>query len=88
MIALDHLGAFAPFLLQLERRLEEVHVKPCRRVEPAHHARRLDAVEPAISHKSANDCAVLLLDEGLVSIQSLFNLSLERFPFGLNREDS
>jgi hypothetical protein len=53
MIALDHLGAFAPLLL-LERRLEEVHVKPCLRVEPAHHARRLDPVEPAISHQSAD----------------------------------
>src|SRR4029078_11121644 len=66
MIALDHLGAFAPLLLQLERRLEEVHVKPCRRVEPSHHARRLGTVEPAVSHQSSDNCAVLLLDERLI----------------------
>src|SRR5215217_8793448 len=66
MIALDHLGAFAPLFLQLERRLEEVHIEPGRRVEPGHHARRRDAVEPAISHQSSDDRAVLLLDEGLV----------------------
>src|SRR5215471_4965298 len=66
MIALDHLGAFAPFLLQLERRLEEVHIEPRRPVEPGHHARRRGAVEPAISHQSSDDCTVLLLDEGLV----------------------
>src|SRR6516164_2429333 len=66
MIALDHLGAFTPLLLQLERRLEEVHVKPCRGVEPSYHAGRLGAVEPAVSHESSDDCAVLLLDEGLV----------------------
>src|SRR6185295_6976815 len=32
MIALDHFSAFAALLLQLERRLEEVDVEPCRRI--------------------------------------------------------
>jgi hypothetical protein len=36
---------------------------PCRRVEPGHYARRLDAVKPAISHRSSHDRAILLLDE-------------------------
>src|SRR5205823_6468487 len=66
MIAFDHPCAFAPLLLQLERWLEEVHVEPCRRVEPANHASRLNAVKPAISHQSSDDRAVLLLDEGLI----------------------
>src|SRR5258705_6091796 len=66
VIALDHLGAFAPLLLQLERWLEKVHVKPCRRVEPGHHAGGLDALESAISHQSSDNRTVLLLDKGLV----------------------
>jgi hypothetical protein len=44
MTTLDHLGAFAPLLLQLERWLEEVHIKPCRRVEPSHRARRVGSI--------------------------------------------
>ena len=40
--------------------------RPHSRVEPGHHARRLDPVEPAISHQSSNHCAFLLLDKGLV----------------------
>src|SRR5215211_3699767 len=81
MIALDHLGAFAPLLLQLERRLEEVHVEPGRRVEPGHHARRRDAVEPAISHQPSDDRAVLLLDEGLVVLLvGTRSRHLERLP--------
>jgi len=35
MIALDHLGAFTPLLLQLERRLKEVHIKGRGGMEPA-----------------------------------------------------
>jgi hypothetical protein len=66
MIAFDHLGALAPLVLQLERWLEEVHVEPRRRVEPANHASRLNAVKPAISRQSSDNCAVLLLDESLI----------------------
>src|SRR3954452_22395489 len=66
MIALDHLSPFAALLLQLERRLEEVDVKPCRRIEAAHHARRLDAIEAAITHEAADDGTILLLDERLI----------------------
>src|ERR1700722_16448290 len=42
MIALDHSRPFATLLLQLEGRLEEVDVEPCRRIKAAHHARRFD----------------------------------------------
>jgi hypothetical protein len=47
MIALDHLSPFATLLLQLEGRLEEVDVEPCRRTKAAHHARCFDALETA-----------------------------------------
>ncbi|MFK4627649.1 hypothetical protein ABIF02_000176 [Bradyrhizobium elkanii] len=66
MIALDHFSPFATLLLQLERRLEEVDVEPCRRIEAAHHTRRLDAIEAAIAHEAADDGTILLLDKRLI----------------------
>src|SRR5271168_1241740 len=66
MIALDHFRPFAALLLELERRLEEVDVEPCRRIEAAHHACRFEAVEAAVAHKTAHDGTVLLLDERLI----------------------
>src|SRR6476659_3192920 len=66
MIALDHFSAFAALLLQLERRLEEVDVEPCRRIEAGHHARCFDAIEAAVAHQAADDRTILLLDERLI----------------------
>src|SRR5260370_6755688 len=66
MIALDHFRSFAALLLQLERRLEEVDVEPCRRIEARHHACRFDAVEAAVAHQAPYNSTVLLLDERLV----------------------
>jgi hypothetical protein len=66
MITLDYFRPFAALLLELERRLKEIDVKPCRRIEAAHHARRLDAVEAAIAHKAADNGAILLLDKRLI----------------------
>ena len=66
MITLDDLGAFAPLLLQLERRLEEVHVEACCRIEPRHDPCRLGAIEAAVADEPAHDGTVLLLDERLV----------------------
>src|SRR6476619_4386344 len=66
MIDLDHFSPFAALLLQLERRLEEVDVKPCRRIEAAHYARRLEAIEAPIAHETADDGTILLLDERLI----------------------
>jgi hypothetical protein len=63
MIALDHLGAFAPLVCQLERRLKEVHVQAPRRIQPRHHCGGLDAVEAAIADKPAHNGAVFLLHE-------------------------
>jgi hypothetical protein len=66
MIALDHFRPFATLLLQLEGRLEEVDVEPCRRIEAAHHTCCFDAIEAAVAHQPAYDRTVLLLDERLV----------------------
>jgi hypothetical protein len=61
-----NLGAFAPLLCQLERRLKEVHVQARRRIQPRHHFGGLDSVEAAIADKPAHNGAVLLLHERLV----------------------
>jgi hypothetical protein len=66
MIALDHLGALAALLLQLERRLEEVHVEARGRIEPRHDLRGLDTFEAAVADQPAHHRAVLLLHERLV----------------------
>src|SRR5688572_24590625 len=66
MIALDDLGTFAPLLLQLERRLEEVHVEACCRIEPRHDPYRLGAIEAAVADEPAHDGTIFLLDERLV----------------------
>src|SRR6202051_2168530 len=66
MITLDHFSPFAALLLELERRLKEVDVEPCRRIEAAHHARRFDAIEAAVAHEAADDGTILLLDERLI----------------------
>src|SRR6267154_721537 len=66
MITLDHFSPFAALLLELERRLEEVDVEPCRRIEAAHHTRRFEAVEAAVAHQAAHDGTVLLLDARLI----------------------
>ena len=66
MITLDHFCPFAALLLQLERRLEEVDVKPCRRIEAAHHAHRLNAIEAAVGHEATDDGTILLLDKRLI----------------------
>src|SRR5882672_3007043 len=55
MIAFDHFRPFAALLLELERRLEEVDVEPCRRIETTHHTRRFEAVEAAVAHQAAHD---------------------------------
>src|SRR6476469_6979505 len=49
MIALDDLRALATLLLELERRLEEVHMQARCRVETCHHARRLDPIEAPVA---------------------------------------
>lgn len=56
MRALDHLGALAPLLLELERRLEEVYVPTRRRVQaPATHAPR--ACNASLSsHTARREC--------------------------------
>ena len=59
VVALDHFGALAPLLLELERGLEEVHEEPRRRIEPRHHPCRLDAVEAAVADEPAHDGTVL-----------------------------
>src|SRR6266511_26552 len=66
MIALDHLRALAPLVLQLERRLEVVRVQPRRRIQTGKDARRLDPLEAAVSDQPPDDRAILLLDEGLI----------------------
>ncbi|MCK1730987.1 hypothetical protein IVA82_39340, partial [Bradyrhizobium sp. 142] len=66
MIALDHLRALAPLVLQLEGRLEEVGVQPRCGIQAFQHAFCLDAIEATVSHKSPDDRAILLLDESLI----------------------
>ena len=66
VIALDDLGSLAPLLLQLERRLEEVHVQARGRIESGHGLRRFDAFEAAVADQPSHNGAVLLLDERLV----------------------
>src|SRR5713101_2345334 len=66
MIAFDHFRPFAALLLELERRLEEVDVEPCRRIEATHHTRRFEAVEATVAHQATHDGTVLLLDERLI----------------------
>src|SRR5450631_4821511 len=66
MIALDHFRALASLVLQLEGRLEEVGVQPRCGIQAFQHARRLDAIEATVSHKSPDDRAVLLLYESLI----------------------
>ena len=66
MVALDDLGAFSPLLGQLERGLEEVHVKPRRCIKAPHRLRCLDAFEAAVTKKAPDNRAVLLLYKGLV----------------------
>src|SRR4029077_6329692 len=77
MIALDHFSPFAALLLQLERRLEEVDVEPCRRIEAAHQARRLYAIEAAVAHEAAGAATLVLLDERLI----VFLLRARACPF-------
>ncbi|MEH2711669.1 hypothetical protein DXU06_45025 [Bradyrhizobium elkanii] len=66
MIALDHLRALASLVLQLEGRLEKVGVQPRCSIQTFKYARRLDTIEPTVSHESPDDRAVLLLDESLI----------------------
>ena len=66
MIAFDDLRALSTFLLELERRLEEVHVLARCRIETRHHAGRLDPIEPPVADEPPDDRAVLLLHEGLI----------------------
>lgn len=55
-------------MITLAPSLEEVDVKPCRRIESAHHARCLDAIEAAMAHEAANvhEC-VARLDRALAT---------------------
>ena len=55
VIALDDLCTLAALLLELERRLEEVHVQPRRRVKTCHHAGRLYSVKAAVAYASGED---------------------------------
>src|SRR5262245_16317601 len=66
MIALDDFRPLASLLLQLEGRLEEVHVEARRRIEPGQHFRGFHAVEAAVADEPAHDGTVLLLDESLI----------------------
>ena len=60
MIAFDHFRALATFLLELERRLEEVHVQARWRIETCHHARRLDPIEAPVADEPPDHSTVLL----------------------------
>src|SRR6266699_2745416 len=66
MITLDFFSPFAALLLELERRLKEIDVEPCRRIKAAHHARRFEAVEAAIAHQTTHNGTILLLDKRLI----------------------
>src|ERR1700688_2839413 len=66
MITLDYFRPFAVLLLELERRLKEIDVEPCRRIKAAHHARRFEAVEAAVAHQATHNGTILLLDERLI----------------------
>src|ERR1700688_1343362 len=66
MITLDYFRPFAALLLELERRLKEVDVEPCRRIKAAYHARRFETVEAAVAHQATHNGTILLLDERLI----------------------
>ena len=77
MIALDPFCSFTALLLQLERRLEEVDVEPCRRVEAGHHACRFNA--DCAEHYPLPDSIRSLITDEFWERQAYISLAPTRF---------
>ena len=66
VIAFRHPGTDPGLRSQFERRLEEVHEKPGRLIEPSQDPNRREPFKPSVSDQPSDDRAVLLFDPGLV----------------------